>query len=369
METQHVVFQKKDRDLFISLRKNVNDYFETNQISQYGDSTMWFKVFFWLIGWAVTYLVLISGYFSGWALFGVAVLHMLTHVFIAFNIAHDANHGSISKNEKINQWLSYSLDLIGVSSYLWRINHNQEHHGFVNVHNIDPSIEGYGIIRLSPEDEKKPSFRFQHIYGLMLYGLVTFNYVTMKDFKILRKAKQLGISMSTSEVITMVFFKLFYWTYMLVLPMLLLDISFLQWLATFMFGHVVLGIILSLVFQCGHLTEEAHYPEVEEGKVRNSWVVHIIKTTGDFGVQNKFFTWLVGGINIHVIHHLFPTICHTHYAPVSRILKETVEDYGIQYRELPTFWDAIVSHVKLLKELGLDYADHHHPPHPEHQHI
>jgi len=45
-------------------------------------------------------------------------------------------------------------------------------------------------------------------------------------------------------------------------------------------------------------------------------------------------------------------VCHTHYAPLTRIVKETAEEFGVPYRQHPTMIRAIVHHLILLKQLG-----------------
>lgn len=354
MENTTVLYSKADRGLTIALNQTIKEYFASIDKKQFADRPMVFKIVFGLGSWLGFYLLMISGWFSGPLLCLMALLHGLTHLFIAFNISHDANHGALSSSRKMNNLLSYSLDLIGVSSYLWKIAHNQEHHSFVNITPIDPSIQGYGILRFTPFEKLKRAFRFQHIYSIFFYGLSTFNYVTFKDLKLLIKSMREGDKMPTKTLIITVLFKLFYYTYTIVLPIVLLDLSFGVVFLAFFILHFINGQILTFVFQCGHLTEEAHYPEVEDGKVTDSWVVHIIKTTGDFAPKNKLLIWLVGGINLHVIHHLYPTICHIHYKGLTPHLKKTVAAHGLDYREIPTFTQAIGSHIALLKQLGAE---------------
>jgi linoleoyl-CoA desaturase len=62
--------------------------------------------------------------------------------------------------------------------------------------------------------------------------------------------------------------------------------------------------------------------------------------------------WLAGGLNHHIVHHLCPFVCHTHYAPLTRIVKETAEEFGVPYRQHPTMIRAIRHHLILLKQLG-----------------
>jgi linoleoyl-CoA desaturase len=63
-------------------------------------------------------------------------------------------------------------------------------------------------------------------------------------------------------------------------------------------------------------------------------------------------SWFVGGLNYQVEHHLFPNICHVHYKSIAPIIKETAKEFNLPYHSQPTFISAIVSHAKLLRELG-----------------
>ncbi len=344
---------KEGRTFMNLLMKRINEHLADQKNGYHANAAMWFKVFLWLGAWAATYLLIISGYFTGWALLGMAILHGFTHLFIAFNISHDANHNALSKNASVNKFFSYSLDLIGVNSFLWRLAHNDEHHGYINYVEIDNNINGYGVVRFSPDDKiRKNMFKYQHLYAPLVYGLVTLNYVTYKDFKLLGDARRNGVEIPAKEIFLLVFFKAFFYLYVFIIPLIMLPITFGQLLLTVVIVHFLLGIVLSLVFQCGHITEGAHYPEIHDDQIPDSWAVHVVKTTCDYGSKNSLLTWLVGGINIHAIHHLCPYICHTHYQSLVPVLKKTVEEYGLEYREHDSFTSAIVSHLKMLKAVG-----------------
>jgi linoleoyl-CoA desaturase len=352
-KVQQVKFNNRyNKEFVVELKSRIDDYFKSNNISPYANTKMWVKIAFWLISWAATYLIIITGNFSGIQLFLLALAHGFTHLFIAFNISHDANHNAISRNRKVNRLLSYSLDLIGVNSFLWRKLHNDDHHGYVNIHGVDTSIEGYGVIRFSPKDPLKPFHRFQHIYALFLYGISTVNYVISKDFLFLYKLQKKGFSVPAKEWALLFIFKAFYYGYVFVLPVIILGIPFWKIFLVFLVVHFFVGVTLALVFQSGHLTEEAHFPEVEEGKVDDNWVVHVIRTTSDFGARKPWLSWFFGGINIHVIHHIFPHICHTHYDALAPILRKTAEEYGYVYRDRNSFLKAIASHFKFLRLYG-----------------
>lgn len=343
----------ENKAFFSLLKKRIDTHFKEKHTTQFANNAMWFKIGLIMTTWLVSYLLIILGYVQGFWIIPMAFVHCFTHLSIAFNIAHDANHNAISSSSRVNRLLSYTLDLIGVNSYLWRISHNQEHHTYINVLEIDNNIQGFGVLRFSPQDQKKNFFKYQHIYATLLYGLATFNYVTVKDFKLMREAFKDGIKVPAIELVKFVVFKAFYYTYMLILPTVVLGISFGYVFLFFFLVHFFLGIGLSYVFLCGHVTEGAHYPEIVDGKIADSWAVHVVKTTCDYASNNKILTWFVGGINIHVIHHLLPAICHIHYAELAPILKQTAKDCNLDYREHPTFVAAISSHIKTLKEVGM----------------
>jgi linoleoyl-CoA desaturase len=69
-------------------------------------------------------------------------------------------------------------------------------------------------------------------------------------------------------------------------------------------------------------------------------------------MNNKVISWLVGGLNYQVEHHLYPKISHIHYPEISKIVKQTCKDLGITYHAFPTFWQALVSHFTYLKMVG-----------------
>jgi linoleoyl-CoA desaturase len=335
------------------LKQAFDQYFETNKTTQYANTAMWIKVWGGLALWAATWFLVIFGNFSGWALVGAGILHGLTHLFIPFNISHDASHHAISAGERMNRLLSHSLDLIGVSSFFWNHGHNYEHHGYINVLGKDSNIEGYGLMRFSPDEKPKPHYRFQHLYALGVYALTTLNYVSLKDFKFALQFAREKRSIPAVDLIKLILFKVFYFTYMLVIPIMVLDVAAWKVIAFYLSLHLLLGWILSLVFLCGHLTEDAVFPEYETADTINeTWTEHVIRTTGNFGLYNPVFTWLVGGINLHLVHHLYPRICHIHYGPLTHIAKKVLEENGYTFRYSGNFIQAIISHFRFLKKLG-----------------
>ena len=144
-----------------------------------------------------------------------------------------------------------------------------------------------------------------------------------------------------------------YYSYLFILPIFFFGVSLKLVCVYFLIGHFINGLFLALVFVTGHLTENTAYPNLKDNTIENNWAVHVINTTGDYASKSKFMQWFVGGINLHVAHHLFPKICHVHYKNISPIIKQVAVKHGYVYREIPTFGNALKSHFLLLKQLGL----------------
>ena len=90
----------------------------------------------------------------------------------------------------------------------------------------------------------------------------------------------------------------------------------------------------------------------ESGRLDDEWAVHQLKTTANFATNSKLVSWLVGGLNFQIEHHLFPKISHIHYPAISKIIRQACQEYGINYIEYPRVRYAVASHVAFLKQMG-----------------
>jgi linoleoyl-CoA desaturase len=86
--------------------------------------------------------------------------------------------------------------------------------------------------------------------------------------------------------------------------------------------------------------------------MENTWAIHQIHTTANFATKSKWLTWMIGGLNHQIEHHLFPHISHVHYPQLSKIVKSTVKEFGLPYHEYSRMTSAIASHLRMLKQIG-----------------
>jgi len=354
-----VKFVNSDPDraeFFYVLRKRVNEYFETTNQAKYGDWRMYIKTVFMFALLFVPYGLIMSNTLPPWGMLICAMLMGFGVAGIGLSVMHDANHGAYSPNTNLNYWLGLSLNLIGGCAYNWRLQHNVLHHQYTNVHGYDEDIRDRPIIRMTPHAERFWWHRFQHIYSIFLYGLQTLDWAMAKDITQLRDYAKRGLAKEKDakrEMQILMVSKVIYIAYMVVLPLVFVDITWWQWLIGFVSMHYVTGLTLALVFQVAHVIEETAMPLPDEsGTIENQWAIHQMETTANFAHENRILSWYVGGLNYQVEHHLFPRICHIHYRAISPIVKKTAEEYGVPYHEKKTMFAAVASHVRLLKRLG-----------------
>lgn len=335
------------------LRRRLDRFFADRNISPKADPTMWVKIAVGLAVLGGSWVAIYAFRPDSWRFVALYVLGGLAQTFLLLNIAHDSNHNAISSVPFINKTLNYAFDLCGINSYMWRILHHRGHHSCINLHGEDDALTGRGIFRFTPHEPRARWHRFQHIYALFFYAMFSLDYVFVRDFEAfffpthdyLKRTRH-----PAREYVILFAGKAFYLTYMLILPVMVLGRS--PWLVAgaFVLVHLIVGLSVSLVFQTTHTIDSTHFP-LSRNEFDNS-VYHIFATTADYATSNPVVGWLAGGLNHHIAHHLCPFVCHTHYAPLTRIVQETAEEFGIPYRQHPTMTRAIWHHLILLKQLG-----------------
>lgn len=358
--TQRIKFPHGGKDSFAkTLNARVNAYFKDNGISKTGDIRMYVKTFIIVSIYVLPLLIMLSGQVSNtWVIVGLWATMGVGIAGIGMGVMHDANHGSYSKNPRVNDMIGYLLNLIGGSAENWKIQHNILHHTFTNIEGLDADITTFPMLRFSPFAKRRRIHRFQHIYAWFFYGLMTVSWVFMKDFKQLVDYQNSGMTGRYTKgfgaiIARVLILKVTYLFFTLALPIYLLPLPWYGTVACFFLMHFIGGVILGMVFQAAHIMEVCEFTMPDDaGKMSDEWAIHQLKTTTDFAPKNKLLSWFVGGLNFQVVHHLFPKIGHVHYPALAPIVQQTAEEFGLKYQCIPTFSGAVAGHASMLKALG-----------------
>jgi linoleoyl-CoA desaturase len=274
---------------------------------------------------------------------------------IAFCVQHDANHGAYFRSRRWNHLVGWSADaLLGFSSYAWRVKHNVAHHTYTNVDGYDDDITQVPLARFAPTQSPRPWYRYQHLYIWPLYLLMGLRWQTVGDIAAFARGR---VGRSTLRfprgwnLAGVVGGKAVFVCWALVIPMFVYP----WWVV--LAGYAVFAMMTSLImattFQLAHCVEEASFVSVDELRSEpRPWVVHEVETTVDFCPHNRVLTWMLGGLNFQIEHHLFPRVPHTHYPAIARIVRRNCELHGVRYAAQPSVRAALRSHIVHLRTMG-----------------
>lgn len=340
------------------LRQRINTYFRENGLSKKANSRMTLKGMTVLGMYFAPYILMLVLQPGFWGTLGCFFLMGLGMSGVGMNVMHDAVHGAYHGKNWINKLLGSSIYLISGNATTWYFQHNILHHTYTNIEGLDEDLETRGLVRMHPAQERKPHQRYQMWYAPLLYGLLTLNWVVMKDFAQLLHYERIGVAKFTKaqkrrEWITLIFTKLLYFGLFVALPIILLPVPWYGVLLAFGVMHFTAGFILSFVFQLAHVVDHVetfHVPEA--GQMEDAWMEHQMRTTSNFARKSRLVSWYVGGLNFQIEHHLFPNICHIHYPALSPIVEKTAREFGVPYREHTTLGDAIRAHLRALDYYG-----------------
>lgn len=357
---ERIKFARTQRDFVSTLNKRVNDYFNNNNIARHGNSQMVIKTVFMFLLYFIPYAFILTTTVTGvFGLISMVLIMAFGLAGIGLSVMHDANHGAYTKRTRVNDFIGYSLNLVGANAFNWKVQHNVLHHTYTNVHEEDEDISPRGALRLTPHSDWKKVHKYQFIYAWFLYGLMTIVWLFYKDFARLYKYQKSGMvkaqkASALKEWTILLTTKLFYIGYIFVLPVVLTSLLWWQVVIGIVAMHYIAGFILAIIFQPAHVIEGTEFPLPDETRtLENNWAVHQLMTTTNFGNKSKWFSWYVGGLNFQIEHHLFPNICHVHYGKIASIVKSTAHEFGLPYKSSKTFFHALAGHARLLKRLGV----------------
>ena len=338
-----------------TLNERVNAYLSDNHLPARDLPAMYLKTAIMLAWWLATYLLLLLGGFPPLVNVVLCVVWAMSIAAVGFNVMHDANHSGYSDHPLLTRLISLSAEMLGMSGFRWRTKHNVWHHTYTNIAGYDDDVEAFGLMRLTPREPWKPLYRGQAWYFPVIYSFIGFDFI-MRDFMMVffgkSDADHVYPKMSAADKITFWGGKLFYFTIMFALPLLVFP--WWQVLIGFFIVMLAVGLIIAVVFQLAHITAVADFPEPvgDPLHIENEWAIHEVQTTVDFAPRNRLLSFYIGGLNYQVEHHLLPHICHLNYPRLAPIVRETCEEFGICYNVRPTWRGAFVDHWRELRLLG-----------------
>jgi linoleoyl-CoA desaturase len=355
----HIKFVPRDRSAFYAtLRSRVEDHFREQGIGRHANGALIRKAVALIALYLLPFVALLAFQPSYPVALVLWVLMGMGLAGIGMSVMHDANHGAFSSSARVNWWLGHTLNLCGGSAHNWKLQHNILHHTYTNITHMDEDIQDRLVLKFSPHTQLKWYHRFQWLYATLFYGLLTLYWVVAKDLIQFGQFVRSGVETGTAQqrrgtLARIIALKVIYFAAIIGLP-IAMGLPWWQVVTGFLLMHFTAGIILTVVFQLAHTVEGTTHPLPNtDGVIENDWAIHQLETTVNFSRNNRLLSWYVGGLNFQIEHHLFTRVAHVHYPALAPIVKRTAEEFGLEYRENLTLWDALRSHYRMLHKLGL----------------
>ena len=289
-------------------------------------------------GGAITGFILLG---DSWLQLLMAAAFGILFTQVAF-LAHEAAHRQILSSGPANDRLARVLGGIVGMSYSWWDSKHSRHHANPNRVGKDPDIEvdtisfletdaaaSRGLVRLITRKQGWLFFPLLTLEGMNLYAL-SFRHLFSRG-PVKGRWTELGIlSLRFGVVLVPIF---------LLLP---LGMAF----AFFGVMVAVFGVYMGASFAPNHKGMPIIAPDAKldffSKQVRTSRNV----------AGGWWATWLMGGLNYQVEHHLFPSMSRLHLAQAREVVRDYCETHDVPYTET-SLWRSYAIVIDYLNRVGL----------------
>ena len=242
-------------------------------------------------------------------------------VSLGFNVMHDASHYALFLSTKFNNYASKLWHPFGLWNHeIWFYHHVLSHHSHTNT---DKDVDAHHLqplLRKHKEQQQgwlplfayplvtvvAPGFYFGQSIGYFIIP-VLFGTLLWTNVKIPRN------NYSIFDIFLMsVRIKLFY------------DMGIWSSLS-----HMVVNNLLYQANIIGdHDTFEVSVTNHYEG---NDWLRLQVQNSGNFKTDSPIYTYVFGGINYQIEHHLFPNMSNCFYSQISPTVQQFCKENNIPY--------------------------------------
>src|SRR3954447_23401580 len=265
---------------------------------------------------------------------GTAALS-LSKILDNMEIGHNVMHGQYDwmKDPRLNG-KTFEWDTACPGDQ-WRHSHNYMHHTHTNIVGKDRDI-GYGILRMSEDQEWRPYYLGNPVYATLLATFFQYG-VALHDLETERIAAGEATLGEKREMLKQIWRKVRRQTlkdYVLFPALTGPGLPFT--LAGNATANLTRNLWAFTIIFCGHFpdgTQEFSEEETAE-ETRGQWYYR--QLLGSANLEGgKVFHILSGNLSHQIEHHLFPDLPANRYGEVSAEVREICDRYGIPYNSGP----------------------------------
>jgi linoleoyl-CoA desaturase len=345
----------KDVPFILDLKMQAARYFEASGAHRWGDAAAIFKGLF-------LFAFAIGAYWGAlqsrtFGIFAAAyVVFMFASMLLAMNVLHDAAHLAVFQTKWLNRWVNRLIALpLGIDPDYWTVRHVRYHHVHPNVDGLDLDIEANAFLRQTPFQPYMKHFRFQHMYWPLVAALSlpyinwVFDWSDRLGKTVIAQEKVLN---GAQGWLIFVAAKILHIGMTLGAPILLLPhLSVWQIIAVYVCAQLVASFFVVAMILGTHWADVEFFVAPENQQMPHTWVEHSFRTAVDWQPKPRWLTYWMGGLNLHLTHHVFPTRHHRHYPALAQIVKQTAAAHGWAYREID-YQTLVRLQQQFLKRMG-----------------
>ena len=257
--------------------------------------------------------------FALWAAAGLSIAYSPVLAFVLFTVArlnaiwwvHDVCHDSVfGDRARAKFWAEWvSLFFVGTTVLDYQYKTHRVHHGFTNVIDADQALDTGPVIWHRKMLERS-SPRFVAIQAWVWFLVIL--PMTLPLF-------------ITSAIVTRSSRGDWYRIMFIVLRWAVAFVLMRSHLVLLIAPVMVAGYLLSLTASLNHF----HKPIDEEWDLSfGTWVARV---TQNLRERSALWSWITGGLNFHIEHHLFATMPRHNYPVIAPEVQEMFRRHGLPY--------------------------------------
>jgi fatty acid desaturase len=131
--------------------------------------------------------------------------------------------------------------------------------------------------------------------------------------------------------------------------------------------HVgTLGMLFGVFSQVNHLNETSLEADMEtrqsdayrtksnrDPRLEASGAAAQVETSNNFASQSWFWHFLSNGLNHQIEHHVFPGLNHAHLHHLAPVVRQTCEEYGVNYKSYDSWADIMNATLQWYAQLSV----------------
>lgn len=327
---------KKD-DFYYTLKNRVRKILKNTK----GDYKLFFYIHFMFAIYFITYInaFIIQNNFYLRLFF--AIFSGISWISIGFTVMHNASHLALFKNHRLNNLYSYLWNEFGFwNDKIWIQHHVYKHHAYTGDPNNDPDQRHFKpLIRKNKIDLKNKYIKFFQKNILFAMPLVyIFPGMYLGQLQSYIKCKITNRLYNRVDIYKN---KTFYSE--ILLKLLSLYTLFYNFNIYVLLTYLI---TLNLTYSFNIIPDHDMLNTSNNKLLKGDWGETQVRNSGNFITNNYLYSYIFGGINYQIEHHLFPSLCPIHYHKIQNIVKQTCKEFNIPYIDSDGLFKANIDGIK-----------------------